>query len=402
MIDLDLQPARPPVPRARRTRRWRVFFLIALLLTVGAAAPPGDPMVQVLAAGGTAAAGFELGPSELFTATFGQNPQNEAGVRRYDLSTGAQRWATPVPHIVQALTYDPQAGVVLARAGDDPRMTVLDASDGTALWHLSRGSTWALTVTGGHVLLRTDASATRSVLVLTDARTGKPVWRRDINPRTDVYDDAARDRIVLVELSGRVTTLRFTDGSELGQGEVGSYSTVDVAGDRLYVTTPAMLAAYRMPDLTLVWKVPSASAGIVNECGPVVCVSSELGVRGLDAADGELRWSLPQWRAASRRVDGAVVVQTSDGEPDFAEIDPATGTVLRRLGEVWSDPRLRMRLDTVIPRRIWVQLVDPADNSPHTVGAIDTDAAYGCEVSLPYLACPTAAGPTGVFRLPIA
>src|SRR5688500_3248407 len=87
---IDLDATRPQDPGAASARpRLRpprsvlvVAALVAALLTLAAAGPPARTMRPVLAAGGTAAAAFTLGPDALYTATFGANPNSESGIRR--------------------------------------------------------------------------------------------------------------------------------------------------------------------------------------------------------------------------------------------------------------------------------------------------------------------------------
>ena len=427
LIDLDVMPPRPPAEPAPLRERLRpprpaivLAVLIAVLLTMAGAVPPEPAMIPVLSAGGTAAAAFELGPDALYTASFGQNPNNESGVRRYDLRTGVPAWAAAVPQNVQALTLDAESGVLLARSGSDPRMTFLDAAGGDLLWHLESPGTSAVVLAGGRVLLRTDRGRDMELKVA-DARTGAALWQRILDGRSELRDDAfgagPPRRIVVVGHDGHVTSLDFADGRVLGEGDLGvrlpaesggsglpDYAGVDVAGDRLYVSRRAdgrvSLSAYRLPALTLDWRATGGPVGTVYDCGPVLCISDTRWVTGLDRADGSVLWSDPEWVAAGATRDGRLVASTQAENPEVVELDPFSGKVLRRLGHTYFVGDVQLRGDTKIAGRTWVS-VTGSDGAARTVGSLDTAAPYGCEAEGAYLACPTTPGPTGVWRLPL-
>ncbi|MEV4639237.1 PQQ-binding-like beta-propeller repeat protein [Actinoplanes sp. NPDC049548] len=420
LIDLDVAPPRAPTRPGALHRRLVpprpvlvLGVLVLVLLGLAAAVPPAPAMVPVLSAGGTAAAAFALGPAALYTATFGQNPNSESGIRRYDLPAGTQVWATAVPQNVQALTVDAASGVLLARSGSDPRMTFLDAADGSILWHLESAATSAIALTNGKVLLRTDVGKTTARLSVADARTGAADWSRIMDNRSEVHDGP--DRIVVIGADGHVTTLRFADGALLGEGDLGvrlpvqqrDYATADavvvsVVGDRIYVSRreqgKTSTTAYGLPALTVDWRTTGGPVGAVYDCSPVLCISDTRWVSGLDRADGSVLWSDPAWSSAQVTPQGLVAYDQSEN-PEAAVIDPATGGVVRRLGHVVTLGEVGLRSDTTVPGRTWVGVTDRAGR-PHTVGSLDTAAPYGCEARMPYLACPTTAGPTGVWRLP--
>ncbi|MEU7907049.1 PQQ-binding-like beta-propeller repeat protein [Actinoplanes sp. NPDC049118] len=427
LIDLDAAPRAPaeagsPRPLAAVPRPILLLgVLVAALLTLAAAAAPPRTMRPVLAAGGTAAAAFTLGPDALYTATFGQNPNSESGVRRFALPGGEQLWATPLSQNVQNLMLD--GGILLARSGAEPRVSFLDADDGSVLWRLNSPNTSVVTLSGGRVLLRADTEDGGTELRLASARTGATIWSRAIERESEVRNDDLfeddPDRIVLVGVDGHVTTLSFADGSVLGEGDLGvrlpteldddfltDFADITVAGDRLYLSRGddgrVSLTAFGLPQLTERWRTVGGPAGYVNDCGPVLCVSDTARVSGLDPGDGAVRWSEPAWSNASPLGDGTLLAYDRQEDPVSVILDARTGAVLRRLGHTHVTGGLELRADTEILGRTWVNVADPAagDGAVHTVGALDTAAPYGCTVLAPYLACPTSAGPTTVWRIP--
>ncbi|MET8148422.1 PQQ-binding-like beta-propeller repeat protein [Actinoplanes sp. NPDC049668] len=427
LIDLDVAPRAPadaesPGPRIAVPRPALLLgVLVAALLTLAAATAPPPAMRPVLAAGGTAAAAFTLGPDALYTAAFGQNPNSESGVRRYALPGGEQVWATSLPQNVQNLVLD--GGILLARSGAEPRVSFLDARDGRVLWRLDAPNTSVITMTGGRALLRADTEDGGTELRLVSARTGATDWTRIIDGvgeirNDDLFEDDP-DRIVFVGVDGRVTTLRFADGTVLGAGDLGvrlpmeftdDYLTgfvgVTVSGDRLYLSRGddghASLTAFGLPDLAERWRTVDGPAGWVNDCGPVLCVSDGARLSGLDPADGSVRWSDPAWGGASSLGDGTLLAYDRQEEAGSAILDARTGAVRRELGHSIVIGGMELRADTEILGRTWVNVADPAagDGAVHTVGALDTAAPYGCTALAVYLACPTSAGPTTVWRIP--
>ena len=425
LIDLDAAPRAEPepasgLPRLRAPRPVLILgVLVAVLLTLTAAGPPARTMRPVLAAGGTAAAAFTLGPNALYTATFGANPDSSSGVRRYALPGGEQLWATSLPQNVQHLMVDD--GILLARSGSAPAMSFLDAADGRLLWHLESPDTGVVTLAGGKVLLRSDVGGNRTQLRLADARTGATIWIRLVDQASEIGNDDVYERspqrIVVVGTDGHVTTLRFADGVVLGEGDLGvrlpvqldgdflaDFVGVTVSGDRVYVSRrergKSSLTAYGLPGLAVRWRAEGGPVGSVHECGPVLCISDTRWVSGLDPGDGSVRWSDPAWSTAYSAGGDTLIAYDQQESPEAAVLDATTGKLVRKLGRTYVTGGLELRSDTEIAARTWVSAPGATDDAAHTVGSLETEAPFGCDVFIPYLACPTTAGPTTVYRIP--
>ncbi len=423
MIDLDAAPRPEPgsaSPRHRLGAPRPVLLLgvlVAVLLTLAAAAPPQRTMRPVLAAGGTAAAAFTLGPDALYTASSGANSTGGSGIRRYALPGGKQLWTTSLPQTVQSLTLD--GGVLLARSGAPPQMSFLDATEGTVLWRLDEPNAAVITLSRGRALLRIDAGDGRVALRLASARTGATIWSRVVDGVREILNDDLfsddPDRIVVLGLDGHVTTLQFADGSVLGEGELGvplpngsafqaGFVGVTVSGDQLYLSRRdrgrASLTAYRLPELARRWRTEGGPTGFVHDCGPVLCISDTRWVSGLDPSDGSVRWSDPAWSNAFELGDGTLLAHDQQEIPESAILDARTGTLRRWLGRTLTVGGLELRADSKVVGRTWVAVADPADGTARTVGSMQTPEPYGCVVRRPYLACPTSAGPTTVWQIP--
>jgi hypothetical protein len=193
---------------------------------------------------------------------------------------------------------------------------------------------------------------------------------------------------------------------ELDGAFLADFVGITVSGDQLYMSRRddgrASLTAFGLPDLTQKWRTEGGPAGFVHDCGPVLCISDTRWVSGLDPGSGAVRWSDPAWSNASPLSDGRLLAYGQQEIPESAILDARTGSVVRKLGQTYVTGGMELRADTRIPGRTWVNVTDShaGDGAVHTVGFLETAAPYGCTVLAPYLACPTSAGPTTVWRIP--
>jgi outer membrane protein assembly factor BamB len=427
IIDLDVAPSRADAearPLRLRVSAPRPILLLAVLVTalaaLSAAAAPPPRLTHVLSAGGTAAAAFTLGTDSLYTAQFGNNPNSESAVRRFALTNGEVRWAAALPQNVQNLVIDDQAHVLMARSGADPKISFLDADTGEVLWHDESADTSVITMARGTVLIRT-AVGGKGALVLADARSGRRIWVRIVDPTVtlgpeDLYSSAPT-RITALTADGKLTLFRYADGAVLSEGDLhvrvgeelganlqANFVGVRVIGDRVYVSRrdsgKASLTAYSIAPLTQLWRTEGGPVGSVEDCLAVLCVTDTRWVSGVDPDGGAVRWTDPAWSSASPYDATRLFAYDQQEQPETVLLDAATGKVTRRLGHSVQLGAALLRSDDVIPGVAWVSITDPADGAIHTVGRVETAAAYGCDQRGVYLACPTIAGPTTVWRLP--
>jgi putative pyrroloquinoline-quinone binding quinoprotein len=436
LIDLDVDPPPPsPGPGRGGPRRMLSRPLIVLVLAAAVLAglaadrPPGPVLRQVLTAGGTAAAAFELGHDTLYTATYGvDNPNTSSAVRRYDLIHGREVWAVSLPQGVQNLVVSDAAGVLMARSGTDPRITFLDAATGVALWNMAEASTAAITMTGAGVLLTTDTPA-GTVLRLLDPRTGRPVWERRQAARVYFGPDVLRGgaRIAVAEFDGTVIVLDYATGRELSRGDLGGPLRpaqfpdlegvlIGTVGDnrlvvRSKVAGRASMTAYSLVPFTRLWQRTAGPTGLATDCGPVWCVASAVpgisalgdpsavGVSAVDPDTGQPLWTNRDLSFAFRFDERTVLAGDEQENPDVTLRDPRTGRLLQRLGAVVRTRDLLLHPDTAAPGWTWVEIRDQAGRV-RPVGVVAVGAAFGCEQHDDYLACPTLNGPTVVWRFP--
>lgn len=439
MIDLDAHPADPhgesrPTVLRPGTPRLLVILAVALLALagLGGSAAPVPGLTLMVSAGGTAAAAFTLGAETLYTANYGvSNPTSESAVRAWNLADGSVRWATALPQGVQNLVIREDAGVLMARSGTDPRMSVLDARTGAVLWGSEAANTSVVTVARSGLLIRTDIPG-GTVVRLAAAKTGRTVWTRTIDAQVyfgpdDLWSGDAT-RIVAIGTSGKVVTLDLATGAVLSQGELGGplrpggQSSGDgvlantVGDNRLVINRRGqgrtLLTAYSLSPFAQLWQRTDAPVGTTADCAPVWCVvwlregvsrnGDPGGVTAIDPADGTSRWSSEDLTYASRWDDRGLIAFGTGEAPDLLQLDPSTGHLVRSFGQAFLiGGGVLLHSGPATLGQSTVIVLDPADGSRHLVGTVDVDAAFGCEAEGRYLACPTVAGPTKVWRLPL-
>jgi outer membrane protein assembly factor BamB len=424
IIDLDAAPARADAaPAPPRLRPALILGVLALsLATLAFAGAPPRQLSQVLAAGGQPAAAFVLGPGTLYTAHYGNNPNSESALRRWNLRDGSLSWATALPQNVANVKVDAAAHVLMASSGNEPRVTFLDTESGEPLWQLEGTGTTVAGLAAGRVLIRTDPGTATSVLRLADARTGHSIWSHTVDALAAIAPatirGAAPDRIAAIAVSGEVTVLRWTDGAVLAEGDlhvrlplqadynrtVSDFLGVSAVGDRVYVSRRdngrSTLTAFAILPMRPLWQVAGGPAGFVSDCAVVLCVADTRFVSGVDPATGAVRWTAPGVGSAVRFDDRHLLGYDQQENPTASVLDARTGRAVQRLGQTYAVGDLLLRSDLIVPGRTWVSVAGGAGEAPRTVGSVAVGAPYGCVALDRYLACPTVNGPTVVWRVP--
>jgi outer membrane protein assembly factor BamB len=425
IIDLDAAPPRADAaPRPPHLRTALVLGVLALsLATLASAVAPARRLTQVLAAGGQPAAAFVLGSDALYTAHYGNNPNSESALRRWNLGDGSLSWAAALAQNVANVKIDADAHVLMASSGNEPNVTFLDTDSGHRLWHLESAGMTVPGLAAGRVLIRTDGHTT-SVLRLADARTGRTIWSRDVGViaaiAPAIIRDTAPGRIVAIAVSGEVTVLRWSDGAVLAEGNlrvrlplqadynrtVSDFLGVSAVGDRIYVSRRdngrATLTAFSALPMRQLWQVAGGPAGFVSDCAAVLCVADTRFVSGVDPATGAVRWTAPGVGSAVRFGDEHLLGYDQQENPTASVLDASTGRAVQRLGQTYPVGELLLRSDLIVPGRTWVSVAagTGAGDVPRTVGSVGVGAPYGCVARDRYLACPTVNGPTVVWRIP--
>ncbi|MGX6601759.1 outer membrane protein assembly factor BamB family protein [Micromonosporaceae bacterium Da 78-11] len=344
LIDLDV---RPPPSRTDKPRVPSALPAVAVLLLLtgllGAAAAPGrrGALVEVASTHGRLVYNGLLTSDVLYTTQVGAGAGVELQSR--PLHPGGPAWTVTVPTsedqpVTVSLTRQGPVVVVAGATNGSAGVTVfLDAATGAEIW---RTPEYSQTVVLDDRVATTDENGLRVVSL----RTGKKIWSRRFDGVAALDRTAAGDRLVVFDFGGRASVLDTGDGRvlragrDLGVGELmqhdldGSTGTAGeegagelVVGDQLYLYGATFLAAYRLPDLRRLWRLPTWT-GRVAGCGPAVCAVTSDGMQVLDPATGALRRSGHGWQSVS---DGGVAMT---GNGTALQIDLSTGRDLRTLG----------------------------------------------------------------------
>jgi outer membrane protein assembly factor BamB len=411
LIDLDRPPpAGAEIRAAERSRPVRLLaVLVIALLTLGGSVVPPPGLTPVLSVSEPVTS-LQLGAGSLFLST-------PTFVRRYDLPAGRTRWTRPFDRAVQTLWTDGADRTVLVLSGSEQQwLTALDATTGRQLWSQESPDTSVLAATPGGVLTQSGWNG-RSSLRLTDARTGRVVWTREVDPAgflgPDELYQGGSPWIVAVGNDGDVVVLSYADGSVLARGDLGliyeqggdrsvpaNAASVSVVGDRLYLSRrvrgKVSLTAYSVHSLTPLWRTEGGPVGTVSDCGTVLCVADTRWVTAVDPAGGGVRWEQPSWGIAYRYDAGRLFAYDNQEDAEAALIDAGTGRVLHPLGHSRQLGRLILRTEGI---RTWVSVPDAATGDLRTAGSMTHVASFRCQQAAGYLVCPTLTGDTIVWRV---
>lgn len=411
VIDLD-RPApdrNPASARGRAGPARALLVLVAVLVTLGGAAPPRAGLTPVLSVDESVTS-VRVAAGSLFLST-------PAEVRRYELPAGTRRWTRTLGRDVQNLWVDDAAGVVLALTGAaDFWLTALDADSGRDLWTRPADDTLVITASRGGLLTQSGFGEVAR-LALADSRSGREIWSREVDPAgflgpDDMYEGRS-SMIVAVGATGSVVVLSYADGAVLAGGDLGlsfdprvdrsliaDSAAVSVVGDRLYLSRRlrgrVSLTAYSVRPLAPLWRSEGGPTGRVSDCGPVLCVADTRWVSGVDPEGGRVRWEQPAWGVAYRYDGRRLFAYDNSENTRAALLDAATGRVLRPLG---PSRRIGDVILRAAGRRTFVSVPDPATGDPRVAGSVDDAAWFRCQAGGDYLVCPTLRGETAVWRV---
>ncbi|MFC3991662.1 outer membrane protein assembly factor BamB family protein [Actinoplanes siamensis] len=398
-----------PAPRPTRPGRRRAPVAVALAcaLTLSAAATPPVPLVrQLWTADVLQQDGLALAGDAVYVA-------RQTTLTAYDLATGAVRWSRGSPwdadQLVSMVVSDGMVRLAGPRVwGATPdggqmvfpaEVTVLDAATGSLRWR--RPGEVKQSTADAVLLGDRDPHGALRALRLVGARDGGLRWER---PLTHVLDaQVGSSRIVTLTADGDVAVYRYADGApvtsrRVESGGAGLNTVALVSGERLFVTRTdprgATVTAYRLDDLTRLWRQRTLRAAYLVDCGPVLCLSRGAEVAGLDPATGEPRWLLPGRGGVSVAGPGRLLAYSNDEQPTQALVDAATGRVLGDGGAGWpmpagaaADPGILFRVSAGDPTRTVVSRIDLASGRITTIGTVASIVGVRCDGSGHYLVC---------------
>jgi hypothetical protein len=390
-----------------------VLAICVAVLPAGASAAARPLFASPLTIPIDASAQFGIAGDGIYVAR-----QDLHEVIAYSLSTGARRWAVPMP---------PSAGFTVAGAGDivlfgfsgNTQETVaLQAHDGAERWRLTGVPVW-LRRDGQRaaVVSRPDPpspeATTAPAVSLVDVRTGATLVTAEDAPvqlMIEATDDigwrmAGVSTPALRAGAGPGGTagphwLDFASGREYPLPPASTNDAYVLAADLLLLVAPEGIQAYERDSLRPRWSLAGRMEPTSAMCGAWLCVSTRDETLALDPLSGQVRWRAP-WPFASGPGARLMAYRLgSNGPRGSAVIERGTGRLLIELAD-W-------RPLTVGERR-WVPMVQPVTAQTFALGILDLDrlvifplgtmSGYGdCRSEGGYVACRLSTDEIKVWR----
>ena len=383
LIDLDAAPP-PPPPRRSRLHGARLVLpglaVVLILLLGGAAAPPFAGLTEVAGTGDQRTEYHLVTTAALYTA------QPRANVTLLDaipLVAGGPRWSVTVAATDATIALSADRSTIMAVPHERGWAVFVDARTGRVRWKVPAFG--PLGVVGDRVVVWQPPGMLR----MADVETGRTRWQQPAGADTLAVDDRW---VVALDQSGRGKVFAspngavLTDKSDLSYTDNGDgYGGAVILGDALYWWTSTVVAAYRLPELTPLWRMDAGQTLTVEPCGALVCALGNGGVIAADPATGKEGWTNLAWRA----LTGEVAV-TGDGRAQRADL--STGRALEELGRGAPVGDLLIRLDG--DRGLAIRL-----GSRAVLGELPPVDPALCSMAGRYLACPVDGGAVTVWRV---
>ncbi|HEX8630582.1 MAG TPA: PQQ-binding-like beta-propeller repeat protein [Catenuloplanes sp.] len=416
------QPADPPRPPAGR-RAPALLIAAALVGALGGAAPapaPVDPVLIPTAAGDARV----LAGDRYYVFAPGAARSGAGVLSTYQLPGGRLVSRTPTTIAGQLIGAERLGGLLLAnhavegQAEPGSRVTAIDAGTGQIRW-TEPGAPVGLSPSGRSVVLANYGRDDGTRWAAVDVATGQRRWTfgADFRDITTFPEEGRRvPRLVTVRTSGLVEVRDTETGAVTAAATLprptiipDGGATVWTSNGLLLIGTAAGLDGYGLDRLDLRWRNPTINPadGFVNPgCGDVICIDAPTGMRAIDPATGQVRWSSEQ-RSPYRGIGRYLLAGHLDGSPKnepHTVIDVVTGRQRGTFGR-WQPLGEQRRGGSVIGLSrppggdVWYALLDPAAMSVRVLGV--ASGAYGeCEVGSVALVCQRSDGTAGVWPLP--
>jgi hypothetical protein len=412
-------PRASPILRRRRARLTGVVLAVcAVIGGVAAAAPPPARPTLVFSAPFGQAIGVKDETLYLGTA--------DTEVTAYELASGAVRWRTTVPHLIQFISA---IGGLVALSWDERcretnRVTGLDPATGKVLWTRQGGFAWAARPAllmwrpDGHCTPIGGVAPPGGILDLVDPATGQASHSIPADDgRWTVGPTGAT--ILTWDVRGELTEWDIATGARHERGPMPALArepyavgeamaTIVAVGNVWLVVSPlmpepstgrqvAVVNAYSRVDATPLWErvlddVIWQEGVYANDCGGVLCVVNfgqqtvsldpRTGVR-TDTVAGDVLplpgtgYAVALSSDARLGVPASPLVDASSGKPD-----PTGWYVLS--GMVGTE---RMVLARQLADRFDFATMDPATGRMRPLGALGGEIYSACDAAGDYLTC---------------
>ncbi|BEL11591.1 hypothetical protein Q0Z83_097820 [Actinoplanes sichuanensis] len=370
--DVSYSPDEPEVypdgsrefDRTRLGRLVKAAVAVLAALVLGGSGLPGPPVLrQVWSMPYSQVESMTIGAGTLYVR---RNEGGRTDLTAYELATGAFRWTRDTGESQAWSGVTVQAGVLLL-PGDEKTIEIttddggmigysyagltiaVDPATGRTLWQRP-GSHYGEAMADTLLMYERTAAGRLTWIRLVRVRDGSTVWERRAPEKTDTVlvqmDGGVPARVVTGTEEGDLTVLRYDDGTQVFAGSVpwrpmsyttGAGSNLGSVTGRLVLidngldvnTDRGRVTVYRTDDLTPLWSRDTNGWANVQDCGPLVCLSTMAG--GLEAVDpetGTKRWAMDGQYAAEVGGGERLLVSGSDDRPKETLVDAATGEVI--------------------------------------------------------------------------
>ncbi len=344
VIDLGLERGEPDSYDSPRRSVFPIWFpaavLAALVLfSAGSSVAPAKPLL-------TEVFGLQIGPADAYALTDDGRllAQTFGLLSAYDLADGSTQWEAG--QTAPAFRLRLGSGLVLMRpwtmGSQDPGTTAISLADGVPQWSRSGN---VVTLAGSPTLLA--VSPTRSLgnqgrrvqgpIEAIDPATGSTRWTVDV-PSSAVLlglpgPSDSGTRMLLVHDDRTMAVHDLVTGERLVTSAVppADYdpsNPVVVDGTILlrHPGRPTMeFSAYDPLTLRNLWSQPADGAYEVAACGVLACLTGPDGMRAIDPATGDVRWSRPDWRGLQQIGSMYVAYGSAENTRPVGLINPDTG-----------------------------------------------------------------------------
>jgi hypothetical protein len=413
IIDLGLERGEPDSYDSPQRSVFPIWFpaavLAALVLfTAGSStAPAKAPLTEVFS--------LQVGPADAYALTDDGRllAQTFGMLSAYNLSDGGTQWEAG--QTAPAFRLRLGSGLILMRpwtiGSRDPGTTAISLADGSERW--SRSGT-VVTLAGSPTLLA--ASPTRSMggaarrvqgpVEAIDPMTGSTRWTVDV-PSSAVLvglpgPGDSGTRMLLVHDDRTMAVHDLVTGERLATAAVppADYdpsNPVVVDGTILlrHPGRPNMeFSAYDGVTLRNLWSQPADGYYEIEACGVLACLTGPDGMRAIDPATGDVRWTNPQWRGVQQFGNQFVAYGSAENTQPLGLIDPDTGQLEVDLtgwrpiygaagsSGVQHEDHLLVTRSEEVGGRTMVAVAQPGERQPRLLGPLpagtgDCQAAPG-------------------------
>jgi len=411
VIDLGLERGEPDSydsPRRSTFPGWfpAAVLTVLVLLTASASISPAKPAL-------TEVFSLQIGPADAYAIADDDRllAQTYGMLSSYDLRAGVTQWEAgqTAPAFRLRLSSD----LILMRpwtiGARDPGTTAISRADGTSRWS-RRGN--VVTLAGSPTLLavtpvRSMGGVGRRVqgpVEAIDPLTGHVRWSVEV-PSSAVLlglpvPGDAGTRMLLVHDDRTMAVHDLVTGERLVVGAVPAadyHPTNPTVVDGVILLRhpgrPNMeISAYDPVTLRNLWAQPAEGTYEIEACGVLACLTGPDGMRAIDPATGDVRWTAPGWRGLQQFGSLYVAFGSAEDTLPLGLIDPDTGGLEVDLsgwrpvsGPVGQDYLLVTR--SVEPGgRTMVAVARPGERHPRLLGPLP-DGTGDCQAATERLVC---------------